>query len=404
MEAFAAESGATLEVVEGLVEVGVIERLPDGRYDSRDQVIASTVGAMLDAGIGLEDLAWAVGSGRFGIQSLGQIFSEPTPRTAERYADLVTSLGDAASVLPAVYAALGIPEPEPDDHPRVDELETVLGFVRLWSSVDPSGEAHVRVARQVGDATRRIAEVWLDVWDEVAQPDPTTQGAPTVGAHARPVDPADPRQNVSIGMAALGRRLVALVHERHLEATLNSRIINAIERVLRDGGRLVARPTRPASIAFVDLAGFTTLTEDRGDEAAARVAARLAELAEASARRADGRVVKELGDGVLLRFPDTERALRAVRELVAAVIDAGLPAPHAGIAAGPVIVRDGDVFGRTVNLASRIADQAGPGEVVVEEGVVVALPRGTASFEPIGRVELKGIAEPIALWRVKGAG
>ena len=78
---------------------------------------------------------------------------------------------------------------------------------------------------------------------------------------------------------------------------------------------------------------------------------------------------------------------------------AGLRPAHAGIAAGRVVVRDGDVFGQTVNLAARIAGQAGPGDVVVEEGVVVALPRGTATFEPIGRVELKGFPTPVALWR-----
>jgi adenylate cyclase len=400
-EAFAEESGATTEVIDRLVEVGAIEPLPDGLFDARDGVVASTVGAMLAAGIPLDDLAWALGSGRFGIRSLGHIFSEPSPRTAERYADLIASLGDAASALPAVYAALGIPEPEPDDHPRADEIEILTGFVRLWYSVDPTGEANVRVARQVGDATRRIAEVWLDVWDEVAQPDPTTQGAPTVGTYARPADPADPSQNLSIGMAEMGRRLVSLVHERQVQATLNSRIINAIEQVLLTSGHLPARVVRPPAIAFVDLTDFTTLTERRGDEAAAKVVAGLLELAEAASRREAGRVVKELGDGVLLRFPDAERALRAVRELVGSMTAAGLPAAHAGIAAGPVVVRDGDVFGRTVNLASRIADLAGPGEVVVEEGVVVALPRGTAAFEPIGRVELKGVADPVALWRVR---
>lgn len=403
-QAFAEESGAAMDVVERLVAVGAIKPLDDGRFDARDEVVASTAGAMLNAGIPLDDLAWALGGGLFGIRSLGFIFSEPQPRTTKRYADLAASLGDAASVLPAVYAALGLPEPEPDDHPRSNEVEIVLSFVRLWSSVDPSGEANVRVARQIGDATRRIAEVWLDVWDEVAQPDATTQGAPTVGAHARPADPADPDQNLSIGMAELGRQLVSLVHERQVEATLNSRIINAIERVLSDSGRLSARATRPPAIAFVDLAGFTTLTEEQGDEAAAQAAAGLLELAERFGRREDGRVVKELGDGVLLRFPDAEHALRAVRELVAGMADAGLPAAHAGIAAGSVVVRDGDVFGRTVNLASRIANLAGPGEVVVEEGVVVALPRGTATFEPIGRVELKGIGEPIALWRVRSDG
>jgi class 3 adenylate cyclase len=88
-----------------------------------------------------------------------------------------------------------------------------------------------------------------------------------------------------------------------------------------------------------------------------------------------------------------------VAELVGSTEAGGLPPAHAGIAAGPVIVRDGDVFGQTVNLASRIADRAAPGEVLVEEGVVIALPRGTAVFEPVGRVELKGFPLPIALWR-----
>jgi hypothetical protein len=120
----------------------------------------------------LDDLAWALDSRRFGLRSLGTIFSEPVPRTSERYADLALELGDNAVHLPAVYAALAVPEPGPDDHPRIDEADAVRDFVRLWSLVDPSGSAHVRVARQIGDATRRIAEGWLDVWDEVAQPVP----------------------------------------------------------------------------------------------------------------------------------------------------------------------------------------------------------------------------------------
>ena len=94
-------------------------------------------------------------------------------------------------------------------------------------------------------------------------------------------------------------------------------------------------------------------------------------------------------------------ALRATLELVRRIAAEGLPPAHAGIAAGRVVVRDGDVYGQTVNLASRIANEAGVGEVVVEEGVVIALPRGVAEFDPIGRVELKGFPMPIALWRAK---
>lgn len=401
---FAAEAGASPELVARLVEMGALRPLPDGRFDARDEILVSTVRAMLEAGINLDDFASTLRDGRFGIQSLGQTFSTPEPRTTDRYADLVASLGPDAQHVPAVYAALGMPEPDPNDHPRRDEAEIVMSFVRLWSVVDPSGAAHVRVARLIGDGTRRVAEGLLDVWDEVAMPDPTSQGAPTVGDGGAPVDPTDPEQNLAIGMSAIARRLVSLVHERQMEATLNTRIINAVERVLGEAGLLPARPTRPPAVAFIDLAGFTTLTEERGDEAAARAATTLHDVADVAVRRHGGRIVKQLGDGVLVRLPDAASALRAVADVVAAVVDAGLPQAHAGIAAGSVIVRDGDIFGRTVNLAARLAAAAPAGATFVEEGVVVALPRGTARFDPLGRLELPGFAETVAVWRVQEVG
>ena len=398
-EEFLAEANAEDELVSRLVEVGAILPLADGRFDARDELVASMAGALLAAGIGLDDLAWTLDNRQFGLRSLGATFSEPVARTSERYADLVADLGSDAAHLPGVYAALALPEPDPDDHPRADEADAVRDFVRLWSLVDPTGSAHVRVARQIGDATRRIAEGWLDVWDEMARPGPTTQGAPTLGPKANPDDPTDPEQNPSIGMSAVARRLVALVHERQVEATLTARIIASMESVLGAAGRLPSRTPMPPAVAFVDLAGFTSLTVERGDEAAATAAATLFDIADGAVRMSGGRVVKQLGDGVLLRLPDSETAIRAVTAIVGAMADAGLPRGHAGIAAGPVFVRDGDIFGRTVNLASRIADAAGVGEVWVEEGVIVARPRGTARFEPVGRVELKGFPEAIALWR-----
>ena len=84
--------------------------------------------------------------------------------------------------------------------------------------------------------------------------------------------------------------------------------------------------------------------------------------------------------------------------LVAAAVADGLAEPHAGIAAGPAIVRDGDVFGGTVNLAARLSARATRGEVLVEEGVVVALPRGVARFEPLGRLELDGFDDAVTVW------
>jgi class 3 adenylate cyclase len=76
----------------------------------------------------------------------------------------------------------------------------------------------------------------------------------------------------------------------------------------------------------------------------------------------------------------------------------GLPPTHIGIHTGPLIFQDGDVYGRTVNMAARLSALAGPGEVLVSREVVERTGDGFA-FEPIGPVELKGIAQPVEVYQ-----
>src|SRR5439155_6985276 len=112
---------------------------------------------------------------------------------------------------------------------------------------------------------------------------------------------------------------------------------------------------------FLDLSGYTRLTEERGDEAAAEMAATLGGLVQRSAQPHGGRPVKWLGDGVMLYFTHPDGALVSALELADHVPAAGLPPAHTGIDAGPVILQDGDYFGRTVKTAARTASPAGPG-------------------------------------------
>jgi adenylate cyclase len=399
------EAGAPLDLLEWLVERGQLRPLPDGRFAARDAAIVSTVQALLDSGIERDDLGWAIDGAGGGFLSVGGMYADPVERSERTYEEVVASLGPAGPRLASIYAALGLSEPAPDDHLRRDEEAILSGFASVWAEVDLGGEADVRVARIMAESSRRVNEGWLDVWDETARPRLQTQGAATSGGRDAPADPTDPGQNASLRAAAVGRQMVSWLHERMLERTLNARIIGAFEQALVRAGRLDARPERPSAVAFVDLSGYTSMTVERGDEAAAAAADGLRAIAEGCARSVDGRLVKLLGDGVLLRFDDAASAIRATLDLVDRVARRpDLPAAHAGIAAGRVVVRDGDIFGQTVNLASRIASEAGPGQVVVEEGVVVALPRGTADFEPIGRVELKGFPLPVALWRATEPG
>ena len=151
---------------------------------------------------------------------------------------------------------------------------------------------------------------------------------------------------------------------------------------------------------FVDLSGFTKLTEERGDQAAVRRRRRSTARGRGLAKRRGGRLVKLLGDGALLLVLDVKPCVEAVLDLVETIGEGGSLSAHAGIHTGPVIERDLDVFGATVNLTSRIAAVAGQGEVLASRAVVDAAEGASLRFERVDERSLKGIEEPVALFRV----
>jgi adenylate cyclase len=106
---------------------------------------------------------------------------------------------------------------------------------------------------------------------------------------------------------------------------------------------------------------------------------------------------------VMFYFREPAAAVPAALEMVAAVGRQGLPPAHVGIHAGPVVFQEGDYFGRTVNLAARIAEYARPGEVLVSQQVVDAADRGPVTFTEIGPVELKGVSGPLRLYTARHA-
>jgi adenylate cyclase len=96
----------------------------------------------------------------------------------------------------------------------------------------------------------------------------------------------------------------------------------------------------------------------------------------------------------MLHFRDPPGAVTAALELVDRVPAAGLPAAHLGVAAGPVVVQGGDYFGRTVNLAARLAAHARAGQVLVTAPVAEAGADGVA-FAELGELRLKGFTAPV---------
>jgi len=162
------------------------------------------------------------------------------------------------------------------------------------------------------------------------------------------------------------------------------------------------------SVLFTDLVGFTEYTDAAGDAAALRVLDAQTSLVESLlGTEANSRVVKELGDGLMvwLAHPTTavDVACRLLDGFRQAQADDRIPlAVRMGMHCGEAIVRGADFIGQTVNIASRVSDLAGPGELLVSEGVVVAAGGSLAprTFEPVGPTQVKGVQAPIWLYRV----
>lgn len=168
----------------------------------------------------------------------------------------------------------------------------------------------------------------------------------------------------------------------------------------------VTAPTYVGSVVFTDLVGFTEFNEVVGDAQAVNVLDAQATLASQALRgRSDARVVKELGDGLMLWFADASDAVTAALELMESIETArqtgSFPlAIRMGIHHGEVVSRGDDVVGQTVNIASRISDLAGPGELLVSDAVLNRSHVEELCSTPIGPVRIKGISKPIWLQRV----
>jgi adenylate cyclase len=181
-------------------------------------------------------------------------------------------------------------------------------------------------------------------------------------------------------------------------------------------GAMVAADVLTGAVAFTDICGFTEFTAVRGDNDALRLLATQERLVRNSLP--DGaRVVKELGDGLLLWFPDASAALLTTLalqdEFEAEAASTELPLwVRIGLHWGSPTRRGDDLIGHDVNVASRVADVAGPTEVVVTDQLLDQVTQATdlhgvelrgVDIEELGPVVMKGLPDPIRLFRVARA-
>ena len=158
--------------------------------------------------------------------------------------------------------------------------------------------------------------------------------------------------------------------------------------------------TVETTIVFLDLESFTELTHAKGDERAMEILTRLEAVVRPLALEHEGKLVKQIGDGLMLAFRRPDDAVAFARQaLDALAADPGIPPLHVGIHTGPAIYRAGDYIGSTVNVASRVTGTSSAGEILLTDAVASALTEREMT-EPVGVRMLRGAAQPLRLFRV----
>jgi class 3 adenylate cyclase len=386
----ARRAGVEPEYVEQLVEVGILHPRPDG-YTIGDVRRIGLLPALERTGLPLEAMSAGIASGLLSLDFADSPEYERFARlTDETFEDVAERTGIPIALLAILRETVGNGAARPTDLVRTDELR-VVPFLEIQVRLGFDPVAIERLLRAIGDSTRRIAEAEAEWWrSQVTDP------RLAAGMRGEAIAGLD----ASGALIAASQEALLAIFNAQQAQTWTGNIAAGFQYLLAKEG-LFEAPERPPAICFLDVTGYTRLTQERGDRAAAELAETLARLVKRTSGGHGGRPVKWLGDGVMFYFGEPASAALAALEMVEAVPSAGLPPAHVGVHAGPVVVQEGDYYGQTVNLSARIADYARPGEVLVSRTVVdSAEGAGVASlsFSAIGSVELKGVAAPTELY------
>ena len=385
----AQRAGVDPDYVDRLVELGILTPDAGGAFSPGDVLRARWVQNFEGAGVPLEGMAAAVRDGALSFSYLdATAFDRFAGLSGTTFHQLSAQTGIPLELLGVVREAVGFPQPRPEDPVHQNEL-SVVPVIELQLAKGFRPAVIERWLRVCGDSLRRINETETAWWHSEVMT-PLLDSGMTEG------EMLQTQADLGSQMAPLREQALLAIYYGQQEHTWNRETVEHVEGVLERAG-LYRRLRRPPAMCFLDITGYTRLTEERGDAAAADLATRLATLVRRSSQEHEGTPVKWLGDGVMFYFRAPGDAVLAALEMVEVVGRQGLPPAHVGIHAGPVVFQEGDYFGRTVNLAARIAEYARPGEVLVSQEVIDAAEGGPVSFVEIGPVELKGVPGTLRL-------
>ena len=388
----AARAGVTTATLKRWVETGVV---PGGRRATRNgwtpaaAAHARLVARLRERGHSLEEIRRATKEGRLAQGLLEELY----PRGERHWTldDAAEETGLERDLIERIWASFGLPDSMLE---RLSDDD--VQALRYAGSVLEAGfplVAFLQLSRVYGQALSRIADAEIRLFHLYVHEPLIREGLPTL-------EMAEEMAGLGRDVLPLASPLMDYVHTRYLAYYSEQDVIGHMEADLEGSDAELGRLR--VGICFADLAGYTRFIEEEGEEEALSFVERFIDAVTHTLPEG-ARIIKTIGDEVMIVGQD-----------VTSIVDWAVgfqqlyqeerPAPRIGINAGPVLYRDGDYFGREVNMAARVVARARGGEVLVTDGVVESV-KGLDHLEiaNIGQVKLKGFDQPRSLCRVSAA-
>lgn len=308
-----------------------------------------------ERGIADEEILSALSENSLHLLAVDQMLGPP--RTRMNLSELSKETGIDKPIILRLWRALGFTEVSDKEEVFSPlDVEAIISLRGLMRSGTADIDIAVQLARVIGSSMARIAEAEIVASNGLKAIEGDSENLTTV-------DLADRFARYSAATLPALPQLLIYAWIRHLHAA-GRRAMVALDKGAPNVSELVL------AVGFVDLVGFTILSQQLTTQELGAVVSRFEELSSDAVTRFGGRVVKMIGDEVMYVAEDASAAVQVgviLKEEYSK--EKLLSEVRAGVAFGPVLAREGDYYGPTVNLASRIVNIANPGSILVSDSV-----------------------------------
>ncbi|MGZ4192430.1 MAG: adenylate cyclase regulatory domain-containing protein [Solirubrobacteraceae bacterium] len=352
--------------------------LLDGLQGEEREARRKLLERLHEEGYGEDELVRAVRENRLALLPVERVLGGTY--TA---AELDERAGLPAGTMARIRRQLGLPEPGPTDRVYGDDDVEAARSMKLFLDAGFGDERVDEITRVLGEGMGRLAATIASSFVETF------------------LEAGESEEEVAVRFAELADQLTP-AFAPILVAGFKAHLRDSVQRGALGLAELEAGDVAGAqdiAVCFADLVGFTRLGGEVEVGELSTVAGRLANLA-TSLTQAPVRLVKTIGDAAMFVSPEPAPLVGVALRLVEAFAAEELPSLRAGVAFGPALVRAGDYFGNSVNLASRVTGVARPGSVLCTREVRDAA-RDDFDWSPAGRHKLKGVTGPTPLYRAR---